>query len=148
MTPPPHPSPAGPPRSRAPALRAAALVATLALLSSACSRQLRRAEPSAGPPASNECAVDVVNVQDVPMAVTLYARDANDLGVLAPGRTVRYAEECTPRSWTVSALPRTSPQPEPEGLPTRAEPTSGVAPRPVSVTVEVRPGHVARVELR
>ncbi len=121
----------------------------LALALSACGmNSLRSPPPAAGPPAENECAVDVVNGRSVPMGVTLYSRSANDLGVLQPSRTVRYAEECTARSWTVTAIPRSTPAPDPKE-PTK-EPWSDPVPdnpRPFSQTVDVRPGTVVQVVL-
>ena len=81
------------------------------------------------------------------MAVTVHARSTYDLGVLRPFQTTRYAEECTARSWTVTAIPRSTPgaDAENEGL----EPQTGFksAPTPVTRQVEVRPGEVSRVEL-
>ena len=81
------------------------------------------------------------------MAVTVYARSVNDMGVVQPGRSVRYQEECTPRSWTVSAMPRTQRPPGPDEenqTPTNMAPR---IPPPIRVTVDVRPGEVSRVEL-
>ena len=122
----------------------------VALLVTACGTlpSLRRPEPSRGPPADNECAVDIVNGRGVALAVTLYSRSANDLGVLQPSRTVRYAEECTPRSWTVNGIPRSVADPDPKQPPQQVEgvPVLNV-PGVVSQTVEVRPGVVVRVVL-
>ena len=109
--------------------------------------QLQHARPAPGEPASNECALDIVNGQDVPMAVTIHARNTYDLGVLRPFQTTRYAEECTARTWTVTAIPRlaTGKDAEDEGKP----PPTGFryAPSPVTQQVDVRPGEVSRVEL-
>jgi hypothetical protein len=87
------------------------------------------------------------------MAVTLHARETRGLGTIQPGRSVRYSEECTSRTWTVTGVPRQAPKAGDSGPPTTQEPTPGTpgpnnaSLHPVSVQVEVRPGHVARVVL-
>lgn len=109
----------------------------------------RHAPLSPGPPADNECAVDIFNGQDVPMSISLQSRAANELGTLEPSRTFRYAEECTPRTWTITGVPRSVPVSKPEdearssgSVRARIEP-----PGVVTQSVEVRPGVVVRVVL-
>ena len=122
-------------------------------LCAACgTRGLRQPAASAGPPAENECAVDVVNGSSLPMAVVVYSRSANDLGILEPSRTVRYVEECTPRSWTVTGIPRSVPGSQPTQPPSQPSEPDLAPPTPersgpVSQTVDVRPGTVVQVVL-
>jgi hypothetical protein len=120
----------------------------LGTISLACSAlpDLDRPPTGGGPPAENECAVEIVNQSGVPMGVTIHTRSTYDLGIVQPGRSVRYKEECTPRTWTVTGLPRLEPVRDPEdgaAEPPTRPPPSGMVTR----QVEVRPGEVTRVVL-
>lgn len=130
-------------------MRVAVLGIVAGLVAGACgpTQGRRQPEPSVGPPADNECAVDIVNGHDYPLAVTLYSRSVNDLGVLGPSRSVRYAEECTARAWTVRAYPSAAPKPDPGDSPNAPTPVRPDLPSSVTRSVDVRPGVVVQVVL-
>lgn len=123
-------------------------VLSLGTIFLACSAlgELDRPPTGGGPPADNECAVEIVNQSGVPMGVTIHTRSTYDLGVVRPGRSVRYKEECTARTWTVTGLPRLDPVRDPEDGASEP-PTRPPPPGMVTRQFEVRPGEVTRVVL-
>ncbi len=102
--------------------------------------------PDPGAPVPvGECHVEVANQLAVPISVTASGRSTRALGLLPPGATVRYREDCDAGTVRVVAQIRESPPGiGPDGRPT-VQGASEFGERTEVQMVQPRPGELVRV---